>query len=340
MPYSTNRPYLNNKGKKDRFVVILNADHGHTGQVLVADCSLKTDKPLYSGQFVISINGIKSRICCDRIHTINVNLVTYLKYQLNEKELKLLDENLMLAEGIKGENMNELIKVNYEDEKPVVSARELHEFLNLGTHFKDWFPRMTEYGFIESVDYTPLIFEHPQNGQPTKDYAITVEMAKEICMLQRNEKGKQARTYFINLEKQWNSPEQVMSRALKIADKTITQLKEQNTLLQPKADFYDAVTGSKTTCDLSVVAKTLNYKNIGRNTLFEILRKNKVLDNRNMPYQKYVDYGWFRVIESSYQTKSGDTHVNFKTVAFQRGLDGISKLLNKAGYERIEKVTA
>lgn len=76
--------------------------------------------------------------------------------------------------------MNELIKVNYDSERPTVSARDLHEFLEVATDYRHWFPRMCEYGFTESIDYTPVIFDHPQNGQPTKDYQLTIEMAKEI----------------------------------------------------------------------------------------------------------------------------------------------------------------
>ena len=114
--------------------------------------------------------------------------------------------------------MDELIKIAYNNDNITVSARELHEFLRVNSHFKDWFPRMCEYGFSENTDYTLLIFEHPQNHQPTRDYALTIDMAKELCMIQRNERGKQARQYFIQLEKDWNSPEKVMARALRIAE--------------------------------------------------------------------------------------------------------------------------
>lgn len=138
--------------------------------------------------------------------------------------------------------MNELIKVNYESsDRPTISARELHEFLEVGTHFKDWFPRMCEYGFTENADYTLLIFEHPQNKQETTDYQMTLDMAKEICMLQRNEKGKQARQYFIELEKKWNSPEMVMTRALQFADIKLKQLTGQLEEMKPKADYFDAL---------------------------------------------------------------------------------------------------
>lgn len=107
--------------------------------------------------------------------------------------------------------MNELIKVDFTGERPAVSARELHEFLEVKTAYKDWFPRMCEYGFTEGEDFCSFLSEST-GGRPAQDAQLTIDMAKEICMLQRNEKGKQARQYFIKLEKDWNSPEKVMAR--------------------------------------------------------------------------------------------------------------------------------
>lgn len=163
--------------------------------------------------------------------------------------------------------MNELIKVNYDSERPTVSARDLHEFLEVATDYRHWFPRMCEYGFTESIDYTPVIFDHPQNGQPTKDYQLTIEMAKEICMLQRNEKGRQARQYFINLEKAWNTPEMIMSRALKMAENTISSLKltnsqltVENQIMQPKADYFDELVDRNLLTSFRETAKQLNIK--------------------------------------------------------------------------------
>ena len=130
--------------------------------------------------------------------------------------------------------MNELIKVTYENDHPAVSARELHEFLEVGTKYADWFPRMCEYGFTEGQDFNLLKIErvHQEGGRMVsrmvEDAALSIDMAKEICMLQRNEKGKQARQYFLKLEKDWNSPEKVMARALRIAEKKINSLETAN----------------------------------------------------------------------------------------------------------------
>ena len=126
--------------------------------------------------------------------------------------------------------MNELIKVDFSGEKPAVSARELHEFLEVETPYHKWFPRMCEYGFAENEDYavTDIFVHNPAGGpQSMKDAAVSIDMAKEICMLQRNEKGKIARKYFLQLEKDWNSPEKVMARALQIADRKIKMLEAE-----------------------------------------------------------------------------------------------------------------
>ena len=101
--------------------------------------------------------------------------------------------------------MNELIKVNYYNEQPTVSGRELHGFLQVGTAYKDWFPRMCEYGFEEGKDFCSFLSEST-GGRPATDHQLTVPMAKELCMLQRNERGKQARQYFIAVEEEWNRP--------------------------------------------------------------------------------------------------------------------------------------
>lgn len=111
--------------------------------------------------------------------------------------------------------MNELLKINYDADRITLSARELHEFLEVKTHFKDWFPRMCEYGFEPERDFRSILSKST-GGRPATDYEITLDMAKEIAMIQRNEKGKQARQYFIEVEKQWNSPERVIARGLDI----------------------------------------------------------------------------------------------------------------------------
>ena len=121
--------------------------------------------------------------------------------------------------------MDELIKIAYDNDNITVSARELHEFLGVKTAYKDWLPRMCEYGFTDGQDYCSFLSDRSDGlpGKPRQDAALTIDMAKELCMIQRNERGKQARQYFIQLEKDWNSPEKVMARALRIAEGKIKQ---------------------------------------------------------------------------------------------------------------------
>ena len=123
---------------------------------------------------------------------------------------------------------------------------------------------------------------------------------------------------------------QTLSEALLLAGTLAKQIEEQTLQLelqQPKVAFYEAVTGSSDTIDIGEAAKVLNIKGIGRNNLFQLLREKGVLDSKNKPYQNYCDRGYFRVIESSYCKPDGSTHINLKTVVYQKGLDYIRKLL-------------
>lgn len=212
--------------------------------------------------------------------------------------------------------MNEIIKVNYENDRPTVLARDLHDFLEVKTAFKDWFPRMCEYGFSEGTDFCSFLSEST-GGRPAQDAQLTIEMAKEICMLQRNERGKQARQYFIQLEKDWNSPEKVMARALQIADKRIKRLETQIEEDRPRVLFAGAVETSKSSILIGELAKILkqNGINIGQNRLFEWMRQNGYLIHRNgsdynMPTQRAMEMGLFEIKETSIVHADGHTSIS------------------------------
>ena len=229
--------------------------------------------------------------------------------------------------------MNELLKIDLnENQEPIISGRELHEVLEVKTKYKDWFPRMVEYGFIEDVDYTPLIFEHPQNKQPTIDHALKLDMAKEIAMIQRNEKGKQIRQYFIEVEKEYNSPEKIMARALNIANKQLETLKlvnkqqeQQIKELQPKALFAESVEASKTSILIGELAKILKQNGVdtGQNKLFERLREEGYLmkggSSRNLPTQKAMELGLFEIKESVHNNPDGSIRLNKTTKVTGKG---------------------
>ena len=227
----------------------------------------------------------------------------------------------------------ELVKIDKENK---VNARDLHEFLEIGTHYKDWFPRMCEYGFVEGKDFCSKMSETSNGGRPSIYHMITIEMAKEISMIQRNEKGKQARQYFIECEKKLknNMPQlpQTFSEALQLAADQAKKIEEQgNKLLeqQPKVEFFDAVAESKTAIDIASVAKVLNINGIGRNKLFEILRNKKILMNNNQPYQKYIDCNYFRTVEQRFNKNDGSVNINIKTLVYQKGVQYIKKILSE-----------
>ena len=212
--------------------------------------------------------------------------------------------------------MNEIIKVNYENDRPTVSGRELHGFLEVGTQYKDWFPRMVEYGFIEGLDFSSFLSEST-GGRPATDHQLTIEMSKEIAMIQRNEKGKQARQYFIALEKQWNTPEAVMARALKMAETTIKTLQTTVIEQRPKVIFADAVSASKTSILVGDMAKLLkqNGVDMGASRFFTWLRDNGFLIKRkgtdwNMPTQKSMELQLFEIKETSIAHSDGHTSIS------------------------------
>lgn len=223
--------------------------------------------------------------------------------------------------------MNELLKIDTSDaERITVSARELYQFLEATERFNSWFERMTQYGLVENTDYTTVkkLTEVPNNGgvqiRELDDYQLTIDTAKQIAMLQRNEKGTQARKYFIQVENAWNSPERVMARALEIAHKTIATLEVENKEMKPKALFADAVASSKTSILIGQLAKILtqNGYQIGQNRLFEKLRNEGFLSSRkgadwNMPQQRYVEQGIFEIKESTHIDGNG-VNITTKTV--------------------------
>lgn len=182
---------------------------------------------------------------------------------------------------------NEIVKVNYENERATVLGRDLHEALEIKTRYNDWFSRMCEYGFVEGVDFYSFLSES-EGGRPAQDHQLTIEMAKEICMIQRNEIGKEIRQYFIQLEKAWNSPEQVMSRALRIADETIKNLKIEMKQLQGKADYFDLLVDRNLLTSFRDTAKEFKIK---EKIFIKWLIDNKYIyrDNKNSlrPYAQY-----------------------------------------------------
>lgn len=233
--------------------------------------------------------------------------------------------------------MNELITINYDSERPTVSARDLHEFLEIKTAYKDWFPRMCEYGFTEGIDFCSFLSES-NGGRPKQNHQLTIEMAKELCMLSRTEKGKEARLYFINLEKQWNSPEMVMARALKVANLTLQQkdreLEIKNQLigeLKPKADYTDRILQNPGLVNINQIAKDYGMSAKTMNKLLKERRVQYKQGNQWLLYKKYQDKGYTSSETINIKRKDGSPDIVMNTKWTQKGRLFIYELLKKDG---------
>lgn len=228
--------------------------------------------------------------------------------------------------------MNELLKVNYDNDRITLSARELHKFLGVTERFGNWFERMNQYGFQESIDYLGRKVFNTQAHQELQDYEITLDMAKEIAMIQRSDKGKEVRQYFLELERRWNSPEAVMNRALEYSRKQVKALMEEkqglieeNKELKPKALFADAVSASNESILIGQLAKLIrqNGYEIGQNRLFEWMRENEYLikkgERYNQPTQKSMGLGLFEVKERTITNPDGSTRITLTTKVTGKG---------------------
>lgn len=211
----------------------------------------------------------------------------------------------------------ELIKININEKmEQVVSGRELHERLGIKTKYKDWFPRMVEYGFVENIDFVAIAQKRAtaQGNETTFiDHILTLEMAKQLCMLARNEKGMEFRKYFIRVETAWNDPSQIMARALQIANKTIDNCKVEIKQLEnkieedkPKVLFAETIETARTSILVGELAKLIKQSgyDIGSNRLFSWLRENGYLIRRkgsdyNMPTQKSMELKLFEIKEGT-----------------------------------------
>lgn len=193
---------------------------------------------------------------------------------------------------------------------------------------RDEFEDEINEGKISSVEYKDA------KGEMRPMFELTLSQAKQVLVRESKFVRKAVIAYIERLEKALKSKFQVpttFAEALRLAAEQQEKIEEQQKLIEvqtPKAEFYDEVVDSKDAIDMQAVAKVINM-GIGRNKLFEFLRNNKVLMQNNQPYQYYIDLGWFRVIESKYTKPSGDICINLKTVVFQKGVDGIRKLIKQ-----------
>ena len=242
--------------------------------------------------------------------------------------------------------MNELITITTNEVgEPTVLGRELHEFLGVTTRYNDWFPRMVEYGFTEGKDFNLLKNEQVRfegNREVTReliDHLLTIDMAKEICMIQRTEVGKQARQYFIQVEKDYNSPEKIMARALRIAEKELSTLRletkvqaQQIAELQPKATYYDLILQCPSLLSVTEIAKDYGLSAKGLN---KILHDNGVQYSQSgvwFLYAKYQDKGYTSTKTQNYNRPDGTQGSRVHTYWTQKGRLFLYGLLKDLGH--------
>lgn len=226
--------------------------------------------------------------------------------------------------------MDGLIKIKNHNGERAVSARDLYNFLGASERFSNWIDRQFQYGFIEGQDYIGCKEFNTLANQELTDYVLTLDCAKEISMLQKSDKGKQARQYFIECEKKLKNPYHNISKleALKLAvaaEEKVLQLQEQINKQAPKINFLNRILDAEEKIDIGQAAKILELP-FGRNTLFKKLREKGVFfKNRNEPRQEYVSRGYFQLKEKMVQTENREFMV-IKVLVTQKGLAYISSI--------------
>ena len=241
--------------------------------------------------------------------------------------------------------MNEItIAINYDNDNPTISGRELHHALGIKDKYPQWFSRMCEYGFSDGQDFFTILGKST-GGRPSTEHALTLDMAKEICMIQRSEIGKRCREYFLEVEKKWNSPEAVVARALLVANHQLELAKQQNKILtetnlsqeklieemKPKATYHDLVLSAGNAIPITTIAK--DYGKSGR-WLNSYLHECGVQYKQGevwLLYQKYADKGYVKSKTYTVNVGDGKTDAKPHTLWTQAGRLFIYELLKADG---------
>ncbi len=247
--------------------------------------------------------------------------------------------------------MNEImITVNYDNDKPTVSGRELHAALQVKTYYATWFDRMCNYGFTENSDYFTVfknVYREDGREMPQRqvDHYLTIDMAKELCMIQRTDIGKRCREYFLNLEKQWNTPDAIMARALQLADQKLELVKQQNGQLtetsiaqakqieemQPKVSYYGIVLNSAGLMPINTIAKDYGKSAIWLNRW---LHEHGIQYKQGAVwhlYQQYAGMGYVSSRTYAVYDSNGNSISKARTYWTQRGRLFIYEQLKKHG---------
>lgn len=220
--------------------------------------------------------------------------------------------------------MNELLNINFDNQ--TISARELHDKVGSSERFSTWFDRQLQYGFEEGIDYVGCKTFNTLAHQELQDFNVSIDMAKQICMIQKNDKAKQIRQYLINLERAWNTPEQVMARALKMADATIKELSLKVEIMQPKADYFDALVDRKLNTSLRDTAKELE---IGERVFINFLLDNKyIYKDKKGQYRPYADKNKGLFVLKEYKAQYS-SHAGLQLLVTPKGRETFRLLLEK-----------
>ena len=234
--------------------------------------------------------------------------------------------------------MNGLLKIEVNDnQEQTVSGRELHMFMGIETRYDTWFNRMLQYGFEEGKDFCSKMSEST-GGRPSTDHLMKIDMAKELCMLARNEKGKQARQYFLEVEREWNSPEKVMARALNIANNTINNLKLENSMqkqmiaeFKPVKEYVDTILSSTDTVTVTQIAADYG---LSAKALNKILFEEGPIHNVNKQwilYKKHMNRGYTKSETIDVKRADGSVKVVMNTKWTQKGRLKIHEILTAIG---------
>lgn len=239
--------------------------------------------------------------------------------------------------------MNELIEIKVnENQEPIVSGRMLHEFLEVKSPYTQWFERMKEYGFAENEDFVPHSQKCESGGasgiKVIQDHAIKLDMAKEIAMIQRTDKGKQARQYFIQVEKDYNSPEKIMARALQIAQQELSTLRLENAIkdqqiaeLKPKADYMDMILKNKSLLTITQIAKDYGMSGNAMNKILRQLGVQYKQSGQWFLYSKYHHLGYTSSETVDIVRSDGKRDVKMNTKWTLKGRIFLYKLLKEEG---------
>ena len=229
--------------------------------------------------------------------------------------------------------MNELIKITEYNGNQAVSARDLHKFLEITERFSSWFERMLQYGFVENIDYQGCEFFNTLANQTLTDYALTLDCAKEISMIQRSKKGKEAREYFIECEKQLRSGKFALPTTYKEALQSLLieveakeRLQAQNELQAkelekqaPNVAYYDEVLTSQSTYNANQIAKELGMSAVTLNKKLHELKVQYKQGGQWLLYYPHQNKGYTKTVTYTYTDSKGETCTNSSTVWTEKG---------------------